>query len=294
VSRPAAVVLAALAGALALPAAAALVFAAVSPLAGRLGTSIARLRRGFDEAVAPLRRAGTEGIDPSRSQRRRLQAIFALGAFAGGWAIADPLAAVALAALSAFLASRAVAARRERYLRRLDQGAAPAALAIADALSTGHSTRGALAIAANALEGPMGVELRRVAADLHVGGRTETALEDLRVRATSRPVDLIVAAIRLQRRSGGNLAALLRDIATTIEEQARLEDEARAASAQARFTSTIVLAMPLFLFGLGELADPGMFARAAGSPLGIWLLGAAALFWLAGAMLVRRLGRISV
>jgi tight adherence protein B len=140
----------------------------------------------------------------------------------------------------------------------------------------------------------MGVELRRLAADLSVGARTEVALEDLRVRAASRRVDLIVAALRLQRRSGGNLAALLRDIAGTIEEQSRLEDEARAASAQARFTSTIVMTMPLFLFGLGELADPGMLGRITDSPLGIWLLGFALLFWLAGAMLVRRLGRIAI
>jgi tight adherence protein B len=294
VIRAFAVLLAGAASALAVPAAVALAHATVSVPARHFGSPAARVGRAVEEVVAPLRRAGAEGVDPTRGQRRRLQAAFALAALPIGWATADPLAAVALAGLSAFFASRAVVWRRERYLRNLDQGTAPAALAIADALSSGHSTRGGLAIAAPALDGPMGVELRRVAADLSVGTPTDAALERFRIRVASRRVDLIVAAIRLQRRSGGNLAALLREIAGAIEEQSRLEAEARAASSQARFTSTIVLAMPVCLLGLGELADPGMLGRVGGSPLGIWLLGVALVLWLTGAMLVRRLGRVSM
>jgi tight adherence protein B len=265
-----------------------------SRLAGALGAPVGRVRRGLEDVVAPLRRAGAEGVDATRGQRRRLQVAFALAALPIGWTTGDALAAAALAGLSAWLASRSVAWRRERYLRRLDRGSATAALAIADALASGHSARAGLVIAAGALEGPMGTELRRVAADLSVGTPTEPALEGLRIRAASRRVDLIVAAIRLQRRSGGNLAALLRDIARTIEEHSRLEGEARAASSQARFTSTIVLAMPVCLLGLGELADPGMVARVGGSPFGIWLLGVGLVFWLTGALVVRRLGRISM
>jgi tight adherence protein B len=289
-----AVLLAGVGGALTAPALVASAHELLSRSAGALSSPLARIRRSLEDVVAPLRRAGAEGIDPTRRQRRKLEAAFALGALPIGWATADPLIALALAGLAAWLASRSAGWRRERYLRRLDRGTAPAALAIADALSSGHSTRAGLAIAAGALEGPMGVELRRVAADLRVGMPTEAALERLRARVASRRVDLIVAAIRLQRRSGGNLAALLRDIAGAIEENSRLEGEASAASSQARFTSTIVLAMPVCLLGLGELADPGMVGRVGGSPLGIWLLGVALVFWLAGAALVRRLGRISM
>ena len=292
-TRSVAVVLAAVGAALGVPAAVALARASISTLV-KLGSPLVRARRAFDEVVAPLRRAGVAGVDPTRRQRRRLQTAFAVGALPIGWAAADPLAGAVLAGLSAFIATRALGWRRSRYLRSLDQATAPAALAIADALSSGHSTRGGVAIAAASLDGPMGVELRRVAADLSLGTPTDAALERFRARVASRRVDLIVAAIRLQRRSGGNLAALLRDIAGTIEEQLRLEAEAHAASSQARFTSTIVLVMPVCVLGLGELADPGMLGHVGSSPLGIWLLGVALILWLTGAMLVRRLGRVSM
>jgi tight adherence protein B len=264
-------------------------------LAGRtLGKWAARVRRTAHETLAPLRRAGVEGVDPTRAQRRRLRVVFALAALPLGWASGNPFAAAALAFAAALLASRVVAWRRQRYLESLGRGTAPAARAISDALSSGHSTRGALATAARSVDGPMGVELRRVAAELGVGSRTDAALEQLRLRAAAHPVDLIVGAIRLQRRSGGNLAALLRDVAGAIEEHARVEDEARAASSQARFTSAIVLAMPPCLLGLGELADPGMLGRLAGSPVSVSLVAAGGVFWLAGALLVRRLGRLPV
>jgi tight adherence protein B len=289
-----AVAFALLAGAFAGVAGCALVFEAASRFGSRLGSWVSRVHRVVRESIAPLRRAGVEGIDATRSQRRRLQLVFALAALPLGWAAADPLAAAGLAFLAALLSSRALVWRRERYVRRLAKGAGAAALAVADALSSGHSARGALMIAADALDGPIGVEFRCLCADLSLGAPTDAALERLRARAGCRSVDLVTAAIRLQRRSGGNLAALLRDIAGTIEDQARLEDEARAATSQARFTSTIVLAMPLCLLGLGELADPGVVGRVFDSPLGVSLVGTALLFWLAGALLVRRLGRMAV
>jgi tight adherence protein B len=289
-----AVVLAGLAGAAAVPAVAALAKAATSAAVRRIASPAERLHRAAADAIAPLRRAGAEGVDPTRGQRRRLQLAFALAAFPTGWIAANAITGIALAAVSAYVSSRALVWRRERYVLRLAKGAGPAALAIADALSSGHSTRGSLTIAAGALEGPIAVELKRVAADLRLGAPTDAALQRFRMRATSRRIDLIVAAIGLQRRSGGNLAALLRDIAGTIEEQSRLEDEARAATSQARFTSMIVLGMPVALLALGELADPGMLGRVSGSPVGVSLLGAALILWLTGVVLVRKLGRISI
>jgi tight adherence protein B len=133
-----------------------------------------------------------------------------------------------------------------------------------------------------------------VAAELELGVPTDQALESLRERSRSQRIDLIVAAIVLQRRAGGNLAKLLRSIGATIEESDRLRDEARAASAQARFTSTIVLAMPVAALVLAELAAPGMVARVAGSSIGIWMVGVALGLQLAGALLVRRISRVEL
>ena len=92
-----------------------------------------------------------------------------------------------------------------------------------------------------------------------------------RARARRR-VDLIVAAVRIQRRSGGGLATQLRGIATTFTDQDRLDAEARAATAQARFTSMVVLLLPVAGMLLAELASPGIVSRMISSAAGLWLL----------------------
>jgi tight adherence protein B len=165
-------------------------------------------------------------------------------------------------------------------------------LALADALGGGHSLRGAVAEAAAGLAGAPGHELRRVARELDLGARTDAALDAMRVRVAAPATDTIVAACLLQRRSGGDLARLLRDCARSLEDQERLRSEARAATAQARFTGAIVVALPVAGALLAELASPGYLRSLSGSFLTAWLGGLAIAMQVIAALLIRRLGRV--
>jgi tight adherence protein B len=237
-------------------------------------------------------RLGREGRDPGATERRRLLAAGALCALLAGSFVAGPRVGVVLACAGPWAAARLLRVMRERYRRAVDSGAAGIALALADALGGGHSLRGALAEAAGGLAGAPGQELRRVARELALGARTEAALDAMRMRARSHGVDTIVAACLLQRRSGGDLARLLRDCARSLEDQERLMRDARAATAQARFTGAIVVALPLAGAALAELAQPGYLRSLAGSFLTAWLAGLAVAMQVVAAVLIRRLGRV--
>ena len=237
-------------------------------------------------------RLGREGRDPGAAERRRLLVAGAGGALAGGWFVAGPAAGLALACGGPWVVARVLRAARERYRRAVDAGAAEIALALGDALGGGHSLRGAIAAAAAGLGGAPGQELRRVASELALGARTGAALEAMRARVRSHGIDTIVAACLLQRRSGGDLARLLRDCARALEDQERLMREARAATAQARFTGWIVVALPVAGAALAELASPGYLRGLAGSFLTAWLGGMALVMQAVAAVLIRRLGRV--
>jgi tight adherence protein B len=148
-----------------------------------------------------------------------------------------------------------------------------------------------VAEAAAGVDGAAGHELRRAAAELSAGATTEGALEAMRGRVRSARLDTVVAACLLQRRAGGDLARLLRESAWAMEDQARLEGEVRAATAQARFTGLIVILMPLGGALLAELASPGWFAGLWSSFLTAWLVGLAVGLQALAAVLIRRLGR---
>ncbi len=199
---------------------------------------------------------------------------------------------MAIGAGGPFLASRMLRARREHYRRAVEADAAAIAVSLADALGAGSSLRAAVADAARATGGAAGHELRRVAGELQAGARTEHALEAMRARVRSDRLDTIVAACLVQRRAGGDLASLLRETAEAFGDQARLEDEVRSATAQARFTGLVVVLMPAGGAVLSELASPGFFGRLLSSFLTAWLVGIALVLQLVAAVLIRRLGRV--
>jgi tight adherence protein B len=252
------------------------------------------LARWLREGVEPLRRAGVEGYDPSRDERRRLALIGAAALLGGGLFLAGPgPAAIVVAVGGPAAASWAVARRRRRYRERVERGLPEVATALADALAGGRSVRGALAAASASLEGPPAVEVVRVRADLELGASTAEALGGLRGRMRSPRVDSFVAALLSQQLGGGDLAALLRRHAAAAAERDRVAADARAATAQARFTGLLVVAMPAGMALFAELLEPGFAGRVAGEPPAAALLVAAGGLQLAGFAAIRRLSRVA-
>ena len=82
----------------------------------------------------------------------------------------------------------------------------------------------------------------------------------------SARVDAFAAALLSQRLAGGDLAGLLRRFAAGAAERDRVAEDARAATAQARFTGLLVVAMPTGGALFAELIQPGFLAKVLGSP----------------------------
>lgn len=148
-------------------------------------------------------------------------------------------------------------ARNARYAKAVDAAAADIAAALAAALTAGHSVRGALLRAGDTLRPPAAVELRRVAVDLTLGTSPTEALVGLARRTGSGRLESIAGAIELHRRSGGDLAVLLRELAIAFRAQDTARRDARAAMAQARFTALLVGSLPPAAAVLAEFASPG-------------------------------------
>jgi tight adherence protein B len=253
----------------------------------------APLARALGRVLEPLVAARREGRPPTAPERRRLALVGTGALLGGGWLVAGPVIGAACAAGGPLVVRAAVRARRERWRADLARGAPGAARALADALAGGHAIRGALALAADGgVPGAAGGELRAAARALALGARTADVLEDLRRRAASPAWDTIVAAILLQREAGGDLAGLLRSIAGGLEEAARVEADARSATAQARFTAWLVALLPGGAAVLAELARPGFLGSLLRAPLAPWLLAGAAACQLVACALIRRIARV--
>jgi tight adherence protein B len=252
--------------------------------------SAPRLASWLRTSIAPLSRAAREGYAPSADEQRRL-AMLGSGAIAAVTVlIAGPGPLAVAAAAGPWSVGVLVARRRERYRRAVERSVPDVAGAIADAISGGHSVRGALAAAPGSLEGPSSAELARVAADLELGASTGDALAAMRGRLRSERIDSLATALLSQQVSGGDVAALMRRLAAAAADRDRVADEARAATTQARFTGLLVVALPAGAALFAELLQPGFVSRVLSEPASAAMLIAAGGLQLVGFALIRRLG----
>jgi tight adherence protein B len=250
-----------------------------------------RVAAAAARVLEPLGRAGREGRTPTAPERRRLGAVAAGALLAAGWLVGGPV----LGLLAAFAAPAAVVAvvraRRRRWRDELRLAAPACARTMADALGAGRSIRTAIEDAARGADGAAAHELGTAARALALGEPTDVVVARLRARARSHAWDTLTAAVLLQRDAGGDLARLLRELAASGEAAERASRDARAATAQARFTAWLVLGLPLGAAIVAELVAPGFASGLLANPLSTWLAAVAVLLQLAALACIARLAR---
>lgn len=203
-----------------------------------------------------------------------------------------PLAAPVAAGAAIAAAASLVRSADRRHLARVEEQLPGIAQQIAAALAAGLSLRQALTRAARDAPEPARAEFVQAVAELELGTRLEAALEGLAERVPAHDLRIMVTAILVQRRTGGNLARALGALSDRLEERARLARELRGATAQARMTAWLVAALPLAGAVMTEIAAPGTLARTLGQGVGPLLLGASAGLYGLGVLGIRRIGRV--
>ncbi|MBS1677117.1 MAG: type II secretion system F family protein [Actinobacteria bacterium] len=243
-------------------------------------------------ALEPLRRAGHEGYAPSTRERRRLAGLGATAAILAGWLLGGLEVALPLSVAGPGVVAWTISSRRRRYRAAVERSLPEVATAVADSLAAGRSLRSSLPAAAAYLDGPAAAELARLGAELDLGAGTAEAVAAWRARMRSERVDAFAAALLSQRLAGGDLAGLLRRFAAGAAERDRVVEDARSATAQARFTGLLVVAMPTGGALFAELAQPGFLATLSASPAAAVLLGMAAGLQVIGFVAIRRIARV--
>ncbi len=242
--------------------------------------------------LEPLNRARMEGYLPTSDERMRLAVLIAAIAVAAGWWIGGPVPGLILAVGAPASAGWLISRGRRRYRRSVERSLPEISRAIADCLTAGHSPRGAIAAATTSLEGPARSEFAALRYELETGRPTAAAVRGMAARFRSPRVDAFATALISQQLAGGDLAGLLRRFAEGAAERDRVAEDARSATAQARFTGYLVVAMPAGAALFTELLRPGFLASLAGSTPAMIILGLSVLLQLGGFVAISKLARV--
>ena len=214
-----------------------------------------------------------------------------LGLAVAGERLAGPVGAIVGAAsvpgAIGAMRRRRTAARAAEAERQLHE----AILAMAAAVRAGMSIRLAVAEARRDAEEPLAAELDRASRGLEVGQPLDEVLQQLGDRIGIADARLVAGALRVHRRTGGDLPALLDEVGEVVRQRSGDRRQAAALTAQARASGAVLAALPVVFVALLSGAGGGGLADFYRTSLGVLLLLAAGCCQGLGFLWMRRIVR---
>jgi tight adherence protein B len=210
------------------------------------------------------------------------------------WRLGATLPALLLSAGFLPLPFLYVRRKRTKRLFKLEQQLPEALGMMVSALRVGHSMMASLGAVAQESSEPIRGEIRKCFDEQNFGVDLRTAFMNLTERAPIQDFRIFVAAVLIQKESGGNLAEVLEKVAQTTRERFRLKKQVSVHTAQGRMTGWILSLLPVLL-GIGMyFMNPDGMSVLWKRPVGLKMLYTAAGMEVVGALIIRKIVAIQV
>ncbi len=165
---------------------------------------------------------------------------------------------------------------------------------IARAMRAGHAFSVSLEMLHKEFAEPLSGEFRRAFEEQNLGLPIDTALEKLARRMPMLDVQFFVAAVILQKRTGGNLAEILDKLSTLIRERFKLRGQIRSISAHGRLSSAVLTCIPISVGVLMYFVNPDHMKFFVEDEMGRLMAGLAVAFVILGYVVMRQIVKIEV
>jgi tight adherence protein B len=138
--------------------------------------------------------------------------------------------------------------RRMAYTGKLLKQLPDAFDLIARVLRAGQPIPQAMQAVADEFEAPIAAEFSYCYEQQKLGLPAEVALRDLARRTGLLELKILVLAVLIQQQTGGNLAALVDNLAEVVRDRLRIRDKVKALTGEGRMQAAVLLALPPFMF----------------------------------------------
>ncbi|MFN2529295.1 MAG: type II secretion system F family protein [Candidatus Baltobacteraceae bacterium] len=139
---------------------------------------------------------------------------------------------------------------------------------IASSLSVGLGLRQAIVLVTEDVPEPARTEFLRIIGRTNIGISILDAIDEMSERMPSSEMLMTARAIRVQSQTGGDLANVLNNVASTIQARRTLQRKMSALTAEGRISGFVILSLP---FGIGAficVAQPTMGHALFFTPIG--------------------------
>ena len=217
-----------------------------------------------------------------------------LGAVLGNWWIAPGLLGWAPGLALGVAPYMFLLRKRTRRFRRIAEQLPEAIDLMSSGLRAGQALASTVETVANEAADPLASEFRRAAVEQSFGLPFRDAMLNLRSRAPVGDLQFLVAAILVQKETGGNLAQILDKTSRMIRERMRVAGEMRIRTAQGRITGWALCLLPFVMFFGMNLLHPGYGRVLFEDPLGRQMLTYSGILMVIGVFVIRRIVQVRI
>ena len=184
--------------------------------------------------------------------------------------------------------------KRKKRLRAFEAQFPDALEFVSRAMRSGNAFSVSLELLHKEYAAPLADEFRRTFDEQNLGLPLEMALERLGARVPLLDVHFFVSAVLLQKRTGGNLASLLDNLAYLIRERFKLRGRIRAVSAHGRISGLVLSMIPLTVGVLMFYTNPSYVLFFFDDPDGKILMAVCIVLQFLGFVSIRKIVNLGV
>jgi tight adherence protein B len=184
--------------------------------------------------------------------------------------------------------------RKRRRLNQFNDQLSDTITLLANSLRSGFSIVQSMETVAQQLSPPISTEFQRVVQEIALGLHYEQALGNMLRRVPSEDLDLMITAVNIQGKVGGNLAEILDTIGHTIRERVRIKGEVRVLTAQQTISGYVLMGLPIVLGLVLYMINQEYIGRMFTDPCGWIMLGTAAIMMGIGYLVIRKIVDVQV
>ena len=184
--------------------------------------------------------------------------------------------------------------KRKRRLGKFGTQMPEALELLGRSLRAGHSLNAGFGLVGSEMEEPLATEFARAFEEQNLGIPLDEAVEDMANRIPNMDLRFFATAVVLQRQTGGDLAEILDKIGHLIRERLQILGQIQALTGEGRMSGAVLLALPPVLFVVMLNMNYDYVMMLFNDPLGRYMLCAALVTQIIGALVIKKIITIKV
>ncbi|MEM9355944.1 MAG: type II secretion system F family protein [Pseudomonadota bacterium] len=150
---------------------------------------------------------------------------------------------------------------RFRRIQKFETQLPDALDTIVRSIRAGHPLPASIQMVVREFDNPIGEEFAKAGDELTYGLDMEAAMRNMNSRLQQHDLALVVSAVSIQSKSGGNLSEILSNLASVVRERTRMRMKVRAMSAEGRLSAVVLSLLPIVVFFVLSVTAPAYYGE---------------------------------